>query len=297
MTTHLPIDHAFLRSSPLPSHADADDKNARGSVLVVAGSSEVPGAALLAATAALRAGAGKLQIAAVRSVAPYLAIAAPEALVLALPETPDGEIDPACAPQLQDNASKARAVLVGPGMTDEESAHRLVLALLACSPETSFVLDAAAVTSFKDDKATLLTHKGRIAMTPHAGEMATFLGIDRDEVSANPVEAGQRAADSTGSVVAMKGTSTFVCDPDAGPWLCEGGGIGLATSGSGDVLAGIVAGLLARGATPLLATQWGVFLHAEAGRRLARTVGKVGYLARELPGEIPAILQEHSPAI
>jgi ADP-dependent NAD(P)H-hydrate dehydratase len=293
MTTHIPIDHAFLRSAPLPSHADAGDKNERGAVLVIAGSSQVPGAALLAATAALRAGAGKLQIAAVRSVAPYLAIAVPEALVVALPETPGGEIDPECGAELQDKAAKARAVLVGPGMTDEAAARRLVLGLLEHVSGPSFVLDAAAVTSLKDDMGALLARKGRIAMTPHAGEMASFLGIGRDEVEADPVEAGQRAADRTGSVVAMKGTSTFVCDPGAGPWLCEGGGIGLATSGSGDVLAGIVAGLMARGAAPLLATQWGVFLHAEAGRRLARTVGRVGYLARELPSEIPALLQEH----
>ena len=88
----------------------------------------------------------------------------------------------------------------------------------------------------------------------------------------------------------MKGGCTFIVDPQGRAWSCDRGNVGLATSGSGDTLAGIIAGLVARGAAPAEATVWGVYLHAEAGARLARLRGLVGYLARELLAEIPGIM-------
>ena len=129
-------------------------------------------------------------------------------------------------------------------------------------------------------------------LTPHAGEMATLLDVTREEVQADPLGAARRAAGALGVVVAMKGGGTFVVSPQGAAWWCDQGNVGLATSGSGDTLAGVIAGLLARGATPVDATIWGVFLHGEAGDRLARKRGPVGYLARELPAEIPSIMAE-----
>jgi ADP-dependent NAD(P)H-hydrate dehydratase len=94
------------------------------------------------------------------------------------------------------------------------------------------------------------------------------------------------------AVIAMKGASTHVVGPGGEAWLSQNGSIGLATSGSGDTLAGILAGLLARGTQPALATIWAVYMHGEAGRRLAKRNGTLGLLAREIPGEIPGIMQE-----
>ena len=101
----------------------------------------------------------------------------------------------------------------------------------------------------------------------------------------------QRMAQRWQATVALKGPVTYIAAPDGRLWKHEGGNVGLAASGSGDTLAGILAGLLARGALPELATQWAVYAHGEAGRRLARH-GPYGVLAREIPGEIPGILQE-----
>jgi ADP-dependent NAD(P)H-hydrate dehydratase len=285
------IDEGYLRRHPLPEIEVAAGKDERGTVLVIGGSRQVPGAILLAAEAALRAGAGKLQIATVASVATRLALAMPEARVIGLVETPKGEIDPASAKELSEEIAGADAVLVGPGMVEESGARALSLSLLKMEGTARFIFDAAALTGLRDD-ADALRECGRdFAITPHPGEMATFLGIDKDTVLDDPRAAGVRAAASLGGVVAMKGSTTFICSPSQS-WQCEGGGIGMATSGSSDVLAGLIAGFAARGAPPVRAVQWGVFVHAEAGRRLGTAIGKVGYLARELSAVVPRILDE-----
>ncbi|MEA2203197.1 MAG: ADP-dependent NAD(P)H-hydrate dehydratase, partial [Solirubrobacteraceae bacterium] len=139
-------------------------------------------------------------------------------------------------------------------------------------------------------------HAGKIVATPHSGEMAKFLQLPREEVDEAPLRAARQAAAALQAVIAMKGASTHVVSPNGEAWLSQNGSIGLATSGSGDALAGILAGLLARGTHPALATIWAVYMHGEAGRRLARRNGTLGLLAREIPGEIPSIMQELSDA-
>jgi hydroxyethylthiazole kinase-like uncharacterized protein yjeF len=280
----------LLREMPLPRPEPGGDKEGRGRVLVVAGSVDVPGAALLAGEAALRAGAGKLQIATCRPVAAQLGAALPEALVAGYPETQEGGIDPACADLLIARAEKSEAVLIGPGMGDRDAVAALATALLAGVDGPGFVVDAAALTCCQDRPEVLRRQAGRIVLTPHAGEMAAFLDRDRDEISADPLLAARQAAARTQAVVVMKGACTRIVSPQGEAWTCDHGNVGLATSGSGDTLAGIIAGLLARGATPLAAAIWGVYLHGEAGERLARSVGAIGYLAREIPPEIPRIM-------
>ena len=297
MSGPAPVTPELLRTMPLPRHREGDDKDGRGRVLVVAGSVEVPGAALLSGIGALRAGAGKLQIATCRSVALHLAVAAPEARVFGLDETPGGGISAEEADSLAARAGRCDALLLGPGMMDGDGeASRLTTRLLErMEAGPGVVLDAAALPDLGDGEAVLRRHAGRVVLTPHAGEMAKLLGASKDEVEADPLGAARRAADALGAVVAMKGGCTFVVDPQGRAWSCDLGQVGLATSGSGDTLAGVIAGLVARGAAPAEATIWGVFLHGEAGARLARARGPVGFLARELPAEIPAIMAELDP--
>ena len=289
-----PVTPELLRSIPLPRHKEGEDKDGRGRVLVVAGSVEVPGAALLCGTGALRAGAGKVQIATCRSVALHLAVSMPEARVIGLGETPGGGIAVEEADKLAGHTGHCGALLLGPGMAnDDDEASLLTTRLLERIEECpGIVLDAAALLKLHDCQAVLRRHAGRVVLTPHAGEMATLLDVTREEVQADPLGAARRAAGALGVVVAMKGGGTFVVSPQGAAWWCDRGNVGLATSGSGDTLAGIIAGLIARGATPVDATIWGVFLHGEAGDRLARKRGPVGYLARELLSEIPSIMAE-----
>ena len=278
----------FLRGWPLPRVDASSDKNARGAVLVIAGAPEMPGAAVLAATAALRAGAGKLQVATVRSVASLVAAQVPEALVLSVPETSDGGISPRAAKMLCERAAGADAVLIGPGMVDEQATAELSLALLRKLDDTPVILDAEALACASLEPRAFARVRTPIGMTPHSREMAQMLDLDPDEVERDRSGVARRAARNLRAVVALKGSETFIADP-GGRLLCNrrAGNPGLGTSGSGDTLSGVVAGLLARGADVLQAAAWGVYLHARAGDVLARKVGPVGFLARELLAEIP----------
>ena len=284
------ITPTLLRKWALPRHENGDDKEGRGRIFVVGGSAQIPGAILLAALASLRAGAGQLKIATAQSIAPHVAVAVPEAWVLPLPETGGGGFDPACADEVAENANNADAVLFGPGMQDAEATSRLLHASLPQIQRPTLVLDAAPLACLADAPDLLHSLNGNVIVTPHAGEMAAMLGRSKEDIKADPRGAALEAADRLRAVVAMKGGETYIAAPDGRVYLNRRGSIGLATSGSGDTLAGIIAGLAARGADPVQAAVWGVFLHARAGEVLAERLGPLGFLARELLAEIPALM-------
>lgn len=281
------IDEALLRSWPLPEVENDGDKESRGRVLVVAGSREMPGAAVLAATAALRAGAGKLVVATPQSAAQTVAAALPEARVIALPEGSDGSPTLFGMPPLQALAGSTAALLVGPGMTGREGTIGFVHALLPLFKSSTVVLDALAMDAVKVDGRFAQT----VIVTPHAGEMAHLTGEQKEDLQEQAVRVAAQQASQWNAVVALKGATTAIAAPDGRTWRHAFDAPGLGTSGSGDVLAGIVAGLAARGAAPEQALAWAVALHARAGGALAQRHGLVGYLARELPAEIPAVMQ------
>jgi len=293
MTEVTEITPAFLDGIPLPA-LRSGDKEARGRVLVVAGCTELPGAALLTGLGVLRAGAGKVQIATCASVATHLAVAIPEARVLGLPETNTGAIAPQAATALVPRAAACAVVVVGPGMIDEAASGALVAQLLDGLGGPSIVLDAAAMGDLPARRGLLDRHRSRIVITPHPGEMASMMGMSKDEVEAQPHEVALLASASLGVVVVLKGAETWIAAPDGAAWVFRSGCIGLATAGSGDVLAGVLGGLIARGAEPVRAAAWAVHLHGEAGRRLSRSQGPVGFLARELLDEIPRIMAGHA---
>ncbi|SOU08422.1 NAD(P)H-hydrate dehydratase [Xanthomonas arboricola] len=272
---------AALRAMPLP--APGGDKEQRGRVLIVGGSMRVPGAVLLAGEAALRTGAGKLQIATAASVAPGMALAVPEALVLGLAQNRQGEI--VRGHRALDGAMAAcDAAVIGPGMASSATTTAMVRRA-AEQAVCTLVLDAGALSR------GLRAPIGRpFVLTPHAGEMATLAGDDKAAVEAAPGAYALKFAQKLRSVVIVKGADSFIAGPDGVVWMHRGGASGLGTSGSGDVLAGLIAGFAARGCDALTAALWGVFVHAAAGRQLAKRIGPVGFLARELGLEVPGIL-------
>lgn len=290
-TRLLLITPTLLRRLPLPRPDEGGDKEERGRVLVVGGAAEMPGAVILAATAALRAGAGKLQIATVGSVSQAVAAAVPEARVFALPETKAGAIALSAATEIVKRANNVQAVLIGPGMVDERTVARLMEKVLPRIERVTVVLDAAALSCFKDSPRCLFDLTCRIILTPHASEMARLLNTSKATVTRDPLATALKAAKQLRAVVALKGAETFIAAHGTGvSYRNLAGNIGLATSGSGDVLAGIIAGLAARGATPSQAAVWGVYLHARAGEELAKRMGQLGYLARELLAEVPVVM-------
>ena len=289
MSAPTPLDLDTLKRHPLPP-IGSGDKDDRGSILIIAGSREVAGAALLTATAAMRAGAGRLQIVTVESAASGLSVSMPEAMVTGLPEGRDGGFAPSTVKPLAERAAKAKVVVAGPGMRGNGSTADLAAALAKnCG---KLVLDAALLHALPARREEVARKKSPAVLLPHAGEMASLLGCNEEEVVADPVAAGRRCADDYDSVTLVKGVQSHVVSPDGQLFRYEGGGPGLGVSGSGDTLAGIVGGLLARGADPLTALLWGVWCHGEAGRRLGKRIGTLGYLAREIPDEVPTILRE-----
>jgi len=277
---------------PLPQPDAEGDKDDRGQVLVVGGSEQVAGAVLLAGVAALRAGAGKLQLATVVSSAAALGMAVPEALVVGLPATRAGEIAGSRATQaLASLVEKTSALLVGPGMSSDRSAHALLAPLVShLRDDATLVLDAAGILALRTDETLLHALNGRAVLTPHAGEMASLLGIDKRDVEKDPSSCAREAAARYGAVVALKGPESWIAEPEGTLYRYTGGTVGLATSGSGDTLAGIISGLAARGAPGVRAAIWGAFVHGAAGRALSQRVGPIGFLARELLDELPPLL-------
>jgi hydroxyethylthiazole kinase-like uncharacterized protein yjeF len=292
MSAPVAVDAPLLRDMPLPALGEDCDKDERGRVLVVGGSAAVPGAVVLAGEAALRAGAGKLQLAVPEGIAPGLGFVVPEARIIALPQTEDGEFAAKAAKPLAKFVDRADAVAIGPGLMDEAGAAAFTARVLGRPPGPGFVIDAAAMSGLLSQASHLSDHAGRVIITPHAGEMATLSDATKAEIDADPVAVARDVAARLKIVVVLKGRHTHIVTPAGAVWRHSEGVYGLATSGSGDVLAGVLAGLLARGASPLQAALWGVFLHGQAGERLSRSRGPLGFLARELPGEIPAILAE-----
>lgn len=279
----------LLAQWPIPL-SEEGDKEARGRILVVAGMRTIPGAAILAATAALRAGAGKLQVAAPASVATTIAVDLPEALVLPFEETRDGAPAMQSVTPVLSYARDAGAIVLGPGMAPNDECTSFVCAFVK-ELHSPVVLDASALFACKREPGVLDHLEGSAILTPHAGELANVLDEPPAEIKANPERYAIETARRFNAVIALKGATTYIADPSGDLYVNEAGHAGLATSGSGDVLAGVIGGLLARGATPIQAAVWGVALHARAGAQLGERIG-IGFLAREILAEIPVQLRE-----
>lgn len=292
MSAPATLDRDLLRRFPLPWHPEDSDKEERGRLLVVAGSRELAGAALLAGVGALRAGAGKLQIATAESIAVPLALAVPEARVIGFAETEEGCFDPGGIARLIGLAGGTQAVMIGCGLQHGPPLDAMLDALLASGIGAPLVLDAAVLGSLAPRAEALRAWQSGAVVLPHSREMARLLECGAEEVEADPLAAARRAAERFDVVALVKGQYSYLAHPDGRAFRFRGGGVGLATSGSGDALAGIVGGLAARGADPLTAALWGVYLHGEAGRRLSREVGRIGFLARELLDLVPGLMGE-----
>jgi ADP-dependent NAD(P)H-hydrate dehydratase len=262
----------LLRDWPLPD--PQGDKKARGTVLVIGGSRFNPGAVLLAGVAALRAGAGRLQLAVADETAVPLSIAVPEAKVVGLPPA-----EQSLPEEILGLAAEADVIAIGPGLDDIAHTTALMQEVLgAAGPATGVVLDAYALGTLSKD-ATLLRQR-KAVLTPNLTEAEYLLGRDPGSALA---DVARDLADRYDAVVSLYG---HIAEPGGSAWREESGDAGLGTSGSGDVRAGIVAGLLGRGATAAQAACWAAFAHAVSGQRLAPRWGRTGFLARELVDEV-----------
>lgn len=318
--TPTPITPSLLRDWPLPS-AGAD-KYSRGAVLVIGGARRTPGAALLAGTAALRAGTGRLTLAVAESVAVQLAVTLPEAGVIGLPESGGGSVGASGLKALIEDLDAADAVLIGPGLDDIDETEALLRELLRREAERdsgagagrgarsgsggsagsgagsgkgghgTVILDAFALGCLPRLMDELEPWAARLILTPNPNEAGILLGRETDNLAADVVEIAEkyRAVVSCQGVIARPPGGD--APEGADRWEITTGYGGLGTSGSGDILAGAIAGLRARGTTDAQAACWGTHLHAAAADRLASRMGSLGFLARELADELPPLMME-----
>jgi hydroxyethylthiazole kinase-like uncharacterized protein yjeF len=282
MADPTPITSALLRDWP-PEH------EVGGTVLVVGGARRVPGAVLLSGIAALRTGAVTLQLAVAERHASALGLAVPEALVVGLPETESGAVSRDAADVLADLVPDARSLVIGPGLTDAEETGALLERLLPLvAADRPVVLDAYALGAIGTHPELAKPVHGRLVVTPNTTEAAYLLGRP-DEPVRDYVWAAVEIAERHQAVVNLMGV---VAEPGGRVWRDGTGHVGLSTSGSGDVLAGLAGGLLTRGGDPAQAVCWASHAHAMAGQRLVPRTGLAGMLARELLDEVPLVLVE-----
>ncbi len=218
-----------------------------------------------------------------------LGMHAPEFGIYALAATSDGEPD-AADPGIDCGCEQCDALLLGPGLMNENNARRIAQRLIE-TLRVPIILDSAAITAFAKDFGSIKAGRQPRVLTPHAGEMAKLLGIGKDAVEKSPRQMAEGAARDLDCFMVLKGAVTYIATPQGDTFKFTGGVAGLATAGSGDTLAGLMTALVARGATPLSACLWSVFVHAKSGAALSRKVGPLGFLARELPVQFPGLLQ------
>lgn len=267
-----------LAEHRLPDHGTSASKGERGCALLVGGTAETPGALVLAGVAALRAGAGKLQVATTDATAVALGIALPEARVV-------GAADGTLAERVADLLEGCDAVLVGPGTMGPETCGAVLDACLdrAAGSDLTVVVDAGALAALADRAEAAAAVGPRLVAMPNPGEVTHLVG---DDVSDDPADALGRAVDRFGCTVSVRAADTWTAGPGTPTFHDRTGTVGMATSGSGDVLAGILTGYAARGTEPLAAVLWATHVHGTAGQRVAARTGAVGLLARELLDEI-----------
>jgi len=277
-----------VRSALPPRPADAH-KGTFGTAVIVAGSRRFPGAAILAGEAAYRSGSGLVTIATVESVQPALAGRLPEATWLPLPEE-NGWISPDAASRLYPELTRAASVLIGPGLGQESQTGEFLSNLLG-RDLPPLVVDADGLKLAAGSKVGVKSLPKDSVLTPHPGEMAILTGLEVAEIQAARLETAERFAGDWGQVIVLKGAFTVVSSPDGRSAVLPLASAALARAGTGDVLAGIIAGLRAQGMKAFEAACAGVWLHGQAGLRAAnRLRGTAGVLAGDLIKELPALI-------
>ncbi len=255
---------AFMVQALLPERSADLHKGSAGRVLVVAGSKGMSGAAALAARAALHGGTGLVYLAAPKSICPALEAKLVEVILVELPEAAPGVVDPKAAEHVLERAGTCGAVAVGPGLTPAEETRSLVEALIRRCP-VPLVLDAGALSAITGDPAILRQARQMPVITPHAGEMGRLIGMEAEAVQSMRCQTALKAADAWRCAVVLKGANSLIALPGGRLFFNPTGGPALATAGSGDLLTGLIAALIAQGLCPADAARVGPFIHGLAG--------------------------------
>ncbi len=272
----------------LPARHPRAHKGDFGRVLVVAGSIDFAGAAVLAALGAMRAGAGVVRVATAESVAARVASTVPELTWMSLDEEAPGLIAPGGWRRVTTEAPSYDSLVIGPGLGSQPATLRRTRQLIT-TLRVPAVIDADGLNALADGDRWWQSTAAHHVLTPHAGEFARLTGAQAPDGADDAARADAAAAAALrwDQVVVLKGAHTVVADPGGETLASSIATPALATAGSGDVLAGVIAALLAAGATPMAAATCGVAVHGAAGLMAAERIGTAGTMARDLAALLP----------
>jgi len=274
----------YLTPRPRDAH-----KGDFGHLLIVAGSLGKSGAAILAARAAVRGGAGLVTAAVPGEILPTVDLGSVESMTVALPDAGPEGLDPGAATAVFATAAGKTAVALGPGLGTEPGTRAAIVEMVM-GLDLPLVLDADGLNAFAGTIDKLRERRAPTLLTPHPGEMARLLGSSSADVNRDRVESARRAAAASGAIVILKGHQTLIAEPDGDVWINPTGNPGMASGGTGDVLTGLLGSLLAQGFEPLAAAQLGVYVHGLAGDRAAAEIGERGLRAGDVVAALPRAL-------
>ncbi|MDD5225510.1 MAG: NAD(P)H-hydrate dehydratase [bacterium] len=278
-------------SALIPRRPPASHKGNYGHLLILAGSPGKTGAACLAARGAFKIGAGLVTVALPKSLASVVVAGLPEVMTEPLEETEAGTLSPSALFQLEKALEGKTALAVGPGFSTLPEVGEIIRGVIARSG-VPILLDADGLTHLARNRALLNGKSRRTVITPHPGELARIFNTSTDEIQADRIGSARKAARELEARVVLKGARTVIAGPEGEVSINPTGNRGMAQGGMGDVLTGMIGGLLAQGLSLADASCLGVYLHGMAGDRIAGRQGPVGILASELADEIPFCIKE-----
>ena len=276
----------------MPPRPPSSHKGSYGRVLVVGGSTGMTGAAALASEAALRAGAGLVTLAIPKHLNPILEGLLPEVMTLPLPETDAGSLAVSATSTLLECAEQTKSILaIGPGLSQHPETVSLVQQLIRENREQGLdlrmVIDADGLNALAQDRETLAFLNSDVVLTPHPGEMARLAQTPIPTLEADRIGTAQQFASEHGVTLVFKGAPTVTSTPNGNLWINSTGNPGMATGGMGDVLTGVIAGLMAQGISSERAAALGVYLHGLAGDIAAERLGMHGLTASDVLKAVP----------
>jgi NAD(P)H-hydrate epimerase len=279
--------------SVLPKRPLVANKGSFGRVLVVAGSINYIGAAYLACSGAIRVGAGLVTLATATSLQPILASKLTEVTYLPLPESHPGIVSPEAAKLIHQQLNQYNVLLLGCGLGQSPSAIRFIRAILFRLPELpSLVLDADALNTLAKIPDWWQQLTSDAILTPHPGEMARLAGVSVEEVQSDRIGIAKKVALEWHKTIVLKGAYTVIATPDGQAKVSPIANPGLASAGTGDVLTGAIAGLVAQGLSLFDAAACGVYLHGEAGEMIKARLGDAGMIATDLLPALPLVIKQ-----
>lgn len=263
-------------------------KSSHGHLFILAGSPGLTGAAYMSGAAALRAGAGLVTVGVPESLHDIMEVKTTEVMTVGLPET-DRRLGTAAYDDIRRAAANKTALVVGPGAGTSEELMKLIELILQ-DIHIPVVIDADGLNSFAPRIVSLKGLKAEVVLTPHPGEMSRLLNMKIQAIQADRVGAAEKLVELTGATVVLKGAYTVIACPNGQVYLNPTGNPGLATAGTGDILAGMLGAFLAQGYNAFEASAAAVYIHGLAGDEAKKKSGELGMIATDLLGYIPSLV-------